>query len=102
MATRDTVIIGVIIALLVGLQAASGADAGLITKPSKYSVLDTIERFEMAVNARGWVVFTELDHAAAAAKVGFNCDPEPSSCSAIQSSARGPCRRLPRWPSTIR
>jgi uncharacterized protein (DUF302 family) len=34
-----------------------------MTKPSKYSVPDTIERFEVAVKAKGWVVFTRLDHA---------------------------------------
>ena len=75
MATRNLVIISVVIALLLVLQAASGGDTGLITKPSKHSVPDTIERFEAAVKARGWVVFTELDHAAAAAKVGLALRP---------------------------
>jgi len=56
-------------------QLASASDSGLITKPSKYSVLDTIERFEVAIKARGWVVFAELDHAAAAAKVGLPLRP---------------------------
>jgi hypothetical protein len=46
-----------------GLQLASAGDSGLMTKPSKYSVPDTIERFEVAVKAKGWVVFTRLDHA---------------------------------------
>ena len=56
-------------------QLVSASDSGLITKPSKYSVPDTIERFEVAVKARGWVVFTMLDHAAAAAKVGLQLHP---------------------------
>jgi uncharacterized protein (DUF302 family) len=46
------------------------AESGLITKPSKYSVPETIKRFETAVQAKGYIIFTEIDHAAAAAKVG--------------------------------
>ncbi len=45
------------------------ADDGLITKPSKYSVKDTIEKFEAAIKAKaagGWVIFSRIDHAAAA------------------------------------
>jgi uncharacterized protein (DUF302 family) len=41
---------------------------GLITVPSNNSVADTIQRFEDAVKASGWMVFTRLDHAAAAEK----------------------------------
>ena len=41
---------------------------GLVTVPSKYSVEDTIKRFEDAVAAAGWMVFARLDHAAAAEK----------------------------------
>ena len=50
---------------------AVSAASGLITKPSKYSVQETLERFETAIKAQGWVVFTELDHAAAAAQAGL-------------------------------
>jgi len=41
---------------------------GLIPVPSNNSVADTIQRFEDAVKASGWMVFTRLDHAAAAEK----------------------------------
>src|SRR5689334_17388558 len=54
------------------------ADTGIITKQSNHSVSDTIQRFEAAVNANaanGWVVFTEIDHAAAAQKVGLQMRP---------------------------
>ncbi|HEY2530336.1 MAG TPA: DUF302 domain-containing protein, partial [Xanthobacteraceae bacterium] len=54
-------------------QSGFAADSGLITMPSKYSVAETIQRFEAAIKAnsgQGWTVFTELDHAAAAAKNG--------------------------------
>ncbi len=56
-------------------QTASSGDSGLITKPSKYSVQETIERFETAVKAKGQIVFTEIDHAAAAAKFGLELRP---------------------------
>jgi uncharacterized protein (DUF302 family) len=54
-------------------NAAFGTDAGLITKQSRYSVRETIERFEAAVKMKesnGFMVFTELDHAVAAKKFG--------------------------------
>jgi uncharacterized protein (DUF302 family) len=69
---RRSIVVGVtfvIFALLVP-QFGSASDSGLITKPSRYSVLETIKRFETAVQAKGYIIFTEIDHAAAAAKVG--------------------------------
>jgi uncharacterized protein (DUF302 family) len=54
------------------------ADDGLITKPSRYSVKETIARFEAAVKEReaaGATVFTEIDHAAAAKKFGLDMRP---------------------------
>ena len=54
------------------------ADAGLVTKQSNHSVAETIQRFEAAVNAsaaNGWMVFTEIDHAAAAQKAGLQMRP---------------------------
>ena len=54
---------------------AVSAASGLITKPSKYSVQETIERFEAAIKAQGGIVFTELDHAAAAAQAGLALRP---------------------------
>jgi uncharacterized protein (DUF302 family) len=56
-------------------HAASAADTGLVTKPSQHSVRETIARFETAIRTNGWVVFTELDHAAAAAKAGLELRP---------------------------
>ncbi|MDF2114914.1 DUF302 domain-containing protein [Roseiarcaceae bacterium H3SJ34-1] len=65
-----------------GLIAASSslalADNGLITKPSKYTVNETIERFEAAIKAKsadGWTVFTRIDHAAAAKNDGLEMRP---------------------------
>jgi uncharacterized protein (DUF302 family) len=59
-------------------NAAIGADSGLITKQSRYSVRETVERFEAAVKAKeanGFMLFTELDHAAAANKFGLDMLP---------------------------
>jgi uncharacterized protein (DUF302 family) len=54
------------------------ADEGLITTQSRYSVKETTARFEEAVKAKeplGFMVFTEIDHAAAAKKFGFEMRP---------------------------
>ena len=73
----------------------SGGDAGLITKPSKYSVPDTIERFEVAVKAKGWIVFTELDHAAAATKVGLQLRPRTVVMFGNPKLGSGPMQKAP-------
>jgi uncharacterized protein (DUF302 family) len=44
------------------------ADPGLMTVASNNSVAETIQRFEDAIKSKGWMVFTRLDHAAAAEK----------------------------------
>jgi uncharacterized protein (DUF302 family) len=64
--------------MLIAPQIAFAGDTGLITKQSKYPVPQTIEKFEAAVNAKsgdGWIVFTELDHAAAAEESGLKLRP---------------------------
>ena len=51
------------------------ADDSLITKPSRYSVKETVARFEAAVKQReavGYIVFAEIDHARAAKKLGLD------------------------------
>ena len=53
-------------------QAAAN---GLVTVASSRDVAGTIERFEAAVRAKGWVVFAELDHAAAAKAAGLDLRP---------------------------
>jgi uncharacterized protein (DUF302 family) len=70
------------LALLLAICAtpvtAHAADDGLITKPSRYSVKETVARFEAAVKEReaaGATVFTEIDHAAAARKFGLDMRP---------------------------
>ena len=66
------------LAMWAAVVAAQAADDGLITKPSRYSVKETIARFEAAVKEReaaGFTVFTEIDHAAAAKKFGLDMRP---------------------------
>jgi uncharacterized protein (DUF302 family) len=66
------------LAISASAATAHAADDGLITKPSKYSVKETIVRFEAAVKqkeAAGFMVFTEIDHAAAARKFGLDMRP---------------------------
>jgi uncharacterized protein (DUF302 family) len=53
----------------------ASADSGLITKPSQYTVQETVEKFEAAIKSKaagGWVVFSRIDHAAAAKDAGLN------------------------------
>jgi uncharacterized protein (DUF302 family) len=71
--------IALILALAPGWQAlpaaAQSAASGLVTVQSKHSVPDTAKRFQEAVKAKGWVVFTEIDHAAAAKHAGLELKP---------------------------
>jgi uncharacterized protein (DUF302 family) len=57
--------------LLLG-SAAAADDSGLITKASDHGAWQTISRFEDAVRSKGWMVFSEVDHAAAAKRVGID------------------------------
>lgn len=54
---------------------AAAAENGLVTVASSHDVADTIKRFETAVRAKGWVIFTTLDHAAAAKAAGLQLRP---------------------------
>jgi len=66
------------LAICATAATARASDDGLITKPSKYSVKETVTRFEAAVKdkeAAGFTVFTEIDHAAAAKKFGLDMRP---------------------------
>ena len=51
------------------------AENGLISKPSKYSVPETLDRLEAAVKSKGITVFARIDHSGEAAKVGMKMRP---------------------------
>src|SRR5262245_31837316 len=79
--TMRTMITPTISAIVMGAVAlfwlgdARSAGFGLITKPSNYSVQETAQRFEDGVRSKGWIVFTEIDHAAAAKAVDLEMKP---------------------------
>jgi uncharacterized protein (DUF302 family) len=75
---RALVSLALSLAISTGPITGHAVDDGLITKPSKYSVKETITRFEDAVKQKegaGFTVFTEIDHAAAAEKFGIEMRP---------------------------
>jgi uncharacterized protein (DUF302 family) len=55
---------------LVALVSLASAAEGLVVVKSPYSVLETMDRFEKIVKERGLTVFSRIDHAAGAAKIG--------------------------------
>lgn len=61
-------------ALLLPLLAASAAaqSGGMVTQPSAHSAAETTTRLHAAIAAIGWVVFTNIDHAAAARAAGLD------------------------------
>lgn len=64
-------------ALAIALPAlpALAQQGGMVTRQSAHDVRTTLDRFTAAVREAGWVVFTELDHAAAAQAVGMTLRP---------------------------
>jgi uncharacterized protein (DUF302 family) len=57
------------------LAATAHANSTLLTKPSKYSVPETIDRIEKAVTAKGMQIFARIDHGGEAKKVGLAMRP---------------------------
>jgi uncharacterized protein (DUF302 family) len=47
------------------------AAEGLVTKPSAHSIDTTLDRLEAALKERGFIIFTRIDHAAAAQALGL-------------------------------
>ena len=48
---------------------------GIISKPSKYSVAETIHRLETILTAKGIKIFTLVDHSGEAEKAGLKMPP---------------------------
>ena len=71
--TRHLVDLTFVVVLL--LPASAMANSDLITQPSPYSVLETVERYESALRSEGFLIFTELDHSTAAARYGIELRP---------------------------
>jgi uncharacterized protein (DUF302 family) len=56
-------------------QAVPSAD-GVISKPSPYSVDETIRRLDQVVREKGLTVFSRIDHGGAAREVGLDMQDE--------------------------
>lgn len=48
---------------------------GIISKPSKYSVPETLSRLENILNSKGIKIFTRVDHSGEAEKAGLKMPP---------------------------
>lgn len=55
-----------------GMAQAGG---NLVTKPSTYSVTETIDRIEKVVTAKGMKIFARIDHGGEAKNVGLDMRP---------------------------
>jgi uncharacterized protein (DUF302 family) len=60
--------------LLSGLNAWAGPE-GLVTKPGRNSVPETMDRLVTVVQSKGMTVFARIDHAAEAEKIGLKMRP---------------------------
>lgn len=56
-------------------QSAGAPSSGLMTRSASGTVRETAQRFAEAVRAEGWIVFGEVDHAAAAREAGLELRP---------------------------
>jgi uncharacterized protein (DUF302 family) len=68
-----TLLISVVFLLAISITAS--ADNGLVTVPSKFSVAETIDRFEAAAKAEKFQIFTRVDFQPLAAANGGNVRP---------------------------
>ncbi len=76
-------------------QAPPPADSGLISRQSAHSVSETLDRFEAAAKAKGLVVFTRIDHAAAAAQAGQQLRPRTVVVFGNPAAGTAPMRAAP-------
>ncbi|MGO9613672.1 MAG: DUF302 domain-containing protein [Dissulfurispiraceae bacterium] len=51
------------------------SDKGIISKPSKYSVAETLDRLEDVLKSKGITIFARIDQKAAGEKVGLSMQP---------------------------
>ena len=70
---KSLLCIGVTLAAVSAGTAQAGGN--VVTKPSKYSVSETIDRIERAVTAKGMKIFARIDHGGEAKKVGLEMRP---------------------------
>jgi uncharacterized protein (DUF302 family) len=64
--------------LVLGMLVASATlagDDGIVSRPSRHSVPETLDRLEAVVKAKGVTVFARIDHSGEARKVGLAMRP---------------------------
>lgn len=54
---------------------ATNSGEGIISKPSKYSVPETLDRLESLLRAKGVKIFARIDHSGEAESVGLKMPP---------------------------
>ena len=54
-------------------------DSGIISRPSPYSVAETVSRLESVLEPKGITIFAKIDHAVEAAQVGLRLCPMPEA-----------------------
>ena len=74
---RSTLLVlGMLVVLgMLAASAALAADNGIVSRPSRYSVQDTVDRLEAVVKAKGVTVFARIDHSGEAQKAGLTMRP---------------------------
>lgn len=60
---------------LIFCSVAMAAEDGMISKRSSYGVGETLDRMEAVLEAKGVMVFSRIDHAAGAARIGIDLPP---------------------------
>jgi len=60
-----------VVFLVVGFNAWAGP-AGMVSKPSRHPVPETMDRLVAVLQAKGMTVFARIDHAGAAEKAGLS------------------------------
>lgn len=93
-------LIAVIFALL--SVSAVAADNGIISKPSKYSVPESLNRLEAVLKSKGITIFVRIDHSGEAEKVGLKMRPtqllifgNPKTGTAVMNSSPSVAIDLP-------
>ena len=83
-------------------SAAVAADNGIVSKPSPYSVPETLDRLEAVAKAKGVTVFARIDHSGEAQKVGLSMRPtqllvfgNPKVGTALMNASRSVAIDLP-------
>ncbi len=71
----NTLLYTSIAAAALSTGTAFAADGSVVTKPSQYSVPETLDRIEKAVTAKGMQIFARINQAGEAKKVGVAMRP---------------------------